>query len=360
MKGKDVLLSVALHLKLLLKKRSTWALLFVSFLILFLMLSGMEDAKEDKSRISIGVCDRDNSTLSELVCKELSDLPLYEVTYATEAELTRLLKQGKLSSVCVIKEGFEDLVQRGKAEHLITIYEPETGGALLLPDILAGVMMQDICLAKSYELLSAYMEQSGRAFSMSREEYRAYVEQTMTESGVSFSFDISYVLPETGEEHTGPAQSIVYQQAIFAVFAMLLGMLSIYSVLPFFDLCHGSMAKRLRTLPQRKTAWYVGSGIGAILVPLGFGIMSGICFPVKFTAFLICTIAYLCVIVCIMLVAACKIKSRMVYQMGMLAMMLVFGLFGFIRIVDGLFVPETWTAWIPNGWYVRMLTESLK
>jgi hypothetical protein len=60
-----------------------------------------------------------------------------------------------------------------------------------------------------------------------------------------------------------------------------------------------------------------------------------------------------------MLFAAYIIKNHTVYQMGMLAMILVFGIFGLVSLVEGLLVPEGTADWIPNGWYVRKMTELL-
>ena len=75
---------------------------------------------------------------------------------------------------------------------------------------------------------------------------------------------------------------------------------------------------------------------------------------------LVCTMVYICVIVCLMLFAAYIIKNHTVYQMGMLAMILVFGCLGLVSLTDGLLVPEGTTALVPNGWYVRKMTELLQ
>jgi len=361
---KDLCNALLLHVRLLLKKYSTWLLLCISFLILGTMLLYMEDAKDEKSRIAIGICDKDQSEMSKMITGELAKLELYLATEGTEQELTTLLREGKLSAVCVIKKGFETSVLEGKTDKLIALYETENGGALLLPDILAGVMMRDVCVAKSYELLREYMKKTGREFTLTREEYREYLAKTMKESGVAFTFDVTYLMPESGEEQSAPLQSLIYQQAVFAVFALLAGMVSIYSVLPFWDVCHGKINSRVKTLPVKRSAWYAGSCLGAVFVPGIFSLMFGIGLflknpdtNMKFGSFLVCTMTYLCVIVIIMLVAAAGIKSSMVYQMGMLAMMLVFGIFGLVSMIDGLFLPEGISGWVPNGWYVKKMTE---
>jgi len=77
----------------------------------------------------------------------------------------------------------------------------------------------------------------------------------------------------------------------------------------------------------------------------------------NFYSLLVCTGGYVCVIVCIMLVASMGIRNQTVYQMGMLATILVFGVFGLISLAEGILVPEGTVLWVPNSWYVRKMTE---
>lgn len=362
---KEVWLALKQSMKLLFCGKQTPVLLVLGMVMLVAMLVCMDEVKEEKSKIAIGMADEDKTELSQSVIAAMEQLELYEVTTGSEEDLLVLLQQGELSAVCVLKKSFASLVERGKTNKLVTIYETEDGGALLLGDILAGVMMQEICTAKSYQTLLSYGKKGGRETSLTLEEYRNYVAEVLEEAGTEFSFEVTYVSGEN-EAVKKPAQTIIYEQAIFAVFALMAGLLSVYAVLPFRRFTHGALAGKIKTLPVHGSALYAGSALGAFLVPAFFGVLFLACFAWRnrtevsqIISLLICTVVYLCVIVCMMLLAAYGIQSRTVYQMGMLAMILVFGICGLVSLVDGLLLPEGTVTWVPNGWYVRRMTELL-
>lgn len=340
-------------------------LLLLGAVLLISMLLCMDEAKEEKSKISIGIADEEKSSLSESVVAGAQQIDMYEVTTGTEKELVMLLKKGELSAVCVLPEDFSKNIASGETDNLVTIYETGDGSAMLVGDVLAGVMMQEICTAKSYQMLLKYEKKAGREEMPELEEYRAYVEAVLAEGGSQFAFEVAYVSADR-EAVKKPSQSLIYEQAIFAVFALMAGLLAVYSVLPFRQLRHGRLAGKIKTLPLYDSAVYAGSAFGALVIPLGFGILFLFCYfcrnSVDFSqniSLLVCTGVYICVIVCIMLLAAYIIRSQTVYQMGMLAMILLFGILGLVSLADGLLLPEGTVTWVPNGWYVRKMTEIL-
>ena len=187
----------------------------------------------------------------------------------------------------------------------------------------------------------------------------------MEEEGTEFAFEVTYV-SQNSKMVSKPSRTILYEQAVLAVFAMMIGLLSVYAVLPFRKLRHGGLARRLKTLPVHGSALYIGSAFGALLIPMIFGAVFLNCYAYrnqvqaqKLISLHICTMLYICVIVCMMLLAAYIIKSQTVYQMGMLAMILIFGVCGLVSLVDGLLLPEGTVTWVPNGWFVRRMTEIL-
>lgn len=362
---KELWLVMGQCLKMLLKGKQAVILLSAGVVLLIAMLVCMDGVKEEKSRIDIGMVDEDGSVLSKGVIEGMQQLDLYNVTVGREKELTDALRTGELAAVCVIKEGYEANVEAGKTDNLVTLYETENGAALLVGDILAGVMMQEICTAKGYLTLENYIEESGRSPELTLEQYREYVSSMLLLEENAFSFDVTYVSADA-KAVSKPAQKVIYEQAVFAVFALMAGLLCVYAVLPFRSLCHGRLAARVKILPVPGSAVYAGSVLGALFLPLLFGIVFLLCFFVRnsiefstFFSLLVCTFGYLCVIVCIMLVAAYGIRSRTVYQMGMLAMILMFGIAGLASILDGLLLPEGAVSWVPNGWYVRRVAELL-
>ncbi len=363
---KEICLTMVQSLKMLLLGRQTLILLAGGILLLVVMLTGMDEVKEEKSKISIGIADRDGSELSEAVIDGMRQKEMYEIITGEEEELLVLLEQGELSAVCVLKSTFSENIAKGKSNKIVTIYETEGGEALLLGDIFAGVMMQEICTAKGYQKLLSYQKKAGKESTLSMEEYRTYVTDILQEGGTAFAFDVTYVAG-SGKKVEKPSQSVIYEQAIFAVFALMTGLISIYSVLPFRQMRHGRLAERMKTLPVHGSAVYLGSALAGLLIPMAFGFLFLLCFSKRNAlelsqniSLLICTAVYVCVIVCVMLFAAYVIKNHTVYQMGMLAMILIFGVFGLVSLVDGLLVPEGTAVWVPNGWYVRKMTELLQ
>ena len=144
-------------LRLLVCGKETWILLFAGLVLLLFLLMGMDDVKEEKSRISIGISDEDGSFLSSQVTDRVKQLEGYEITEGKTEELLSKLSLGELSAVCVIREGYETNVFRGKTKDLVLLYE--TGeGPLLFTDVLAGTMMQEVCSAKSNRMYEKYLK----------------------------------------------------------------------------------------------------------------------------------------------------------------------------------------------------------
>ena len=360
---KELILALTHSLKLLWKGKQTTILLVVSFLLLSVMLLALDSAKDEKSKIIIGVADSNQSELSRQVLLKLKEKELYKVVEGEEAQLLNLLKKGEVSAVCVLKESFSEDISQGKTKNLITVYESKNKTAPLLGDIFAGVMMEEICLAKGYQMLYSYEEQAGKEKMTSPKEYRAYVASVAERLGTDFFFDVEYISGD-GKIKERPSQSVVYQQAVFAIFALMSGLISMYSVLPFRKLRYGVTASRVKTLPVHCSALYAGSAMGGLLVPTLFGCIFLGCFAWKnslnfsqIISLLVCTMVYVCVIVCMMLLAATVMKKENVYQMSMLAMILLFGVFGLISLVEGVIVPEGICRFVPNGWFVHKMTE---
>lgn len=362
---KDVFLAVWHSLKLQWKGKNTPVILCLGLVLMTGMLLEMDEVKEEKSRIVIGMVDEDQSYLSEKLRQETGNLDLYKVVDGLEKELIAMLRANELSAVCVIPKGYESSVMEGKERNLVTIYESSRSEALLVGDILAGILMQDICVAKGYLTLEEYCEKNTVENELSFQEYREYTEELLKEEGMNFRFDVEYISVE-GEQVERPAQSLVYTQGILAVFALITGVLAMYAVLPFQQMLHGEMKKKLLTLPVLRGAYAVGTAAAAFVLPVMFSVLFlGIFstrqgfFAEQTFSLLVCTGGYVCGIVCIMLVLSCLISNKTVYQTGMLVMLFVFGIAGLVSVVEGVFIPEGMTAWIPNSRFVRQVTELL-
>lgn len=348
--------------KLLLRGKETWVLLGVGLLLLFFMLFSMDEVKEEKSRIVVGIADEDGSEFSGRVILRLKELDGYEILEGNTEELLLGLAAGEYSVVCVLLEGYEENVLNADTDDLVLVYETEQK-ALLFTDVLAGAMIEEVCSAKSYRLFREYMTKKDGVFLETPEEYSTYMEAYFSKAMFDFSFDVEYV-SVTGEESKKPGNEIIYLQAIFAIAAMMMGFLAVYAAMPYHRLCHGRLADKMTTLPGRRSAVLLGTGTADFVLTGSFAVIVLYAFMVRneiaistFLAFLVCTLQYLCVIVSIVFVIATVVSSQQVYQIVMMALVLVFGVFGLISIVDGLILPEGISTWIPNGRYVREMME---
>lgn len=348
--------------RLLLCGRETRVLIGIGLVLLFVMLFSMDEVKEEKSRILVGVVDEDGSEFSQRVISRLKALDGYEVTEGEKDKLLLELAEGSYAVVCVIKKGYEEKVMGADTDDLVYVYETQQK-ALLFTDVLAGAMIQEICSAKSYLTFAGYMKEKNGVYLETPEEYRTYMETYFSDSMFDFSFDVEYVSVD-GEESKKPGNDIIYLQAILATAALILGFLSVYAAMPYYRLCHGKVADRMKTLPYQKSALLFGSALGCIGMGMGFATVFLLTLTIRnrltvsaFLAFLVCTLGYLCVIVGIVFLTATVIRSQQRWQMTMVALILVFGVFGLVSIADGLILPEGISTWVPNGRYVREMTE---
>ena len=163
---KEVWLAMGQTLRQHFFEKQTLLLLLCGTLMLVAMLVSMDYVKDEKSKIAIGIADADRSDFSQKVIAAMQQIDLYEVTVGKEEELLECLSKKELAAVCVLKERLESRVARGKSDNLVTIYETEDSTAMLVGDILAGVMMQEICMAKGYQTLLDYEKKTGREASL--------------------------------------------------------------------------------------------------------------------------------------------------------------------------------------------------
>ena len=105
---KETVLTMGQSLRLLVKGKQTIWLLALSVVLLVAMLLSMDDVKEEKSRIAIGMVNEDESEPVEKVITGMKQKDMYEVTVGNEKELLEKLKAGELAAVCVFRNGYED------------------------------------------------------------------------------------------------------------------------------------------------------------------------------------------------------------------------------------------------------------
>lgn len=343
-------------LRLLLGSRETVLVVLFSFGIMLLLIGFMEDAKEEKSTIALGIVDEDETGLSGQLVARLKENSLFAVSVGELSEELEYLGNRKVKAVLLIKTGYEEKLSAGTPEKVITIYETEQGGVPLLRDMIAGEMMADVCIAKGYLEYRRAWQERGEPL-LSAEEYAAYVTEEMQSGRFDFCFETAYL--GGGEMQEKPEPTLIYRQLTLAVAAMLLGLLAVYACVPYYRLRHGKMAERSRLLPASAWTVWTGCTIGAVLLVLTFGMLLVVLFSLRdgtfagaLTRFLY-TAGFCSGIVIIAMLAAGRCKTLAQYQCGMLLFVFVSGIFGMLSVFDGMLIPEKAVDWIPNYWYIR-------
>lgn len=347
-------------LRLLFRSKETRIIFAVSLLLLFSLLYFVEDAKEEKSVIHIGIADEDQSRLSGALLQRVKENEVFLVSEGSLSELTDRLQRGKLAAVFLIKRGYEISIERGEEEKLITLYKTKESEIPLVNDILAGEMMLDICTAKGFIEYSKVMGETERT-AITKEAYSEYVAQTMSEDIFDFSFQITYLSNE-GRQDEEPKNTDIYRQLVLAVAALMMGIVSIYAASPYYNMCHGRASGRVRLLPANGVARLLGCTLAATVTVLFFGtvFLAVICWkdkgtPGEFLSMFLCTAGFCGGIVLIAIFAARVCKSFTSYQLTMLVLMVLFGIVGMISVFDGLLWQSEWLRLIPHDWYVRQM-----
>ena len=323
---------------------------------MLLLIGFMEDAKEEKSTIALGIVDEDETGLSGQLVERLKENRLFTVSQGGLSKELEQLGSHKVKAVLLLKSGYEEKLSAGTPEKVITIYETEQGGVPLLRDMIAGEMMADVCTAKGYLEYRRVWQERGEP-PLLAEEYAAYVAEGMQSGRFDFCFETDYL--GGGEKQEKPTPVLIYRQLTFAVAAMLLSLLAVYACVPYYRIRHGKMAERSSLLPASAWTLWTGCAMGAVLLVLAFGILLVVLFSLRdgtfagaLTRFLY-TAGFCGGIVMVAMLSARCCRTLTQYQCGMLFFVFVSGIFGMLSVFDGMLIPEKAADWIPNYWYIR-------
>lgn len=231
------------ELKIMLKEKGNFFFLIlmpIMFIVLFATVLG--DIGD--STITITYTDEDQSGTSETFLKsiaEIDGIELERVTGPVEAEVARI-KEGKLSSLLVIPEGFEKRIQAGDAPVQIEFYrdaapgEPASPIQAVLDNVAGGY--------REHKLVSALNamgvnEQEASAILQSPIEVKEVAEKTVGGSVI---------------EHIVPGYMVMF------VFFIWISMVN-----RFQTERDSGMVARLRSTPMKPPVYLVGMWVPAII-----------------------------------------------------------------------------------------------
>ncbi|WP_163193785.1 ABC transporter permease [Clostridium thermarum] len=151
--GSQVLSIIGNRFKLMLRNR-----LFILLCILLpLTFSIMVDRIFEKTNlyeaVPIAVIDRDGSPLSQKIVEDIKDNPALDLHTIEENEIEGYLSKERVQAVYVFKSGFEENIQKGQYEDIVSVYAvPGSITAMGVSDIIAGEIIPSIC---QYKVINA-------------------------------------------------------------------------------------------------------------------------------------------------------------------------------------------------------------
>lgn len=339
----------ALRIKLCLKDVTACICYIVSAVVLVCLLLGLDSASEERSAVPVGlVCYDDSAEADTLVESILANPSLY-VYQKDKAELEDMLLEGYINSLVIIKEDYGLNIRNGMTEELLEIISGEDDKiSVIVGDILAGSMLYDVCLNKSYKM---YLKQEGN-LGKSREEYKKYVLATAARPDFTFGFDLEYIDANNGLiEEKSVTNGMLYKQMIAGMLAMLLSLIS-------FAACNGicreyesGSRRRLKNMPISSAIvnGFDFLGIFVYTLPLGLGagyLLGGLQGMAVCAVYLVFT-CFLCVV----LSNLCRKTDA--YQLVGAVLIVAFGVCGFISVFSGFVGGGDILRFTPNALFIK-------
>ncbi len=361
-------------------KLNCFVILF-SFVLFLLLMSSLSFGAEERSNVPIGIMDLDRSETSKVLAEKIKKIPAFYVYEEGEKELNRLLLKEEISGIFIIKEGFEDSVNKGSTEKLVMMkYLEGNKSAKVLSDIFAGPMLYPISLAKGlkeYEALKKpALGNEKKEIENSEiqnnwftgQEYVDYINKLSKASDFDFAFDINMVDLESGEGALNPlGNSVIYFQVVFGILGMLISFVAMYiTVGAVVEKEQGLDAKIKITLlkPVYLDLSYI---LALITVLSGFSVgitfilgrfIDNLTLEKKVTIFVVIFLYAVIMGMWFMVLGRISKKVSRYQILGTLSILLS-GVFGFLSMVEGLIKSRLHgiTILLPNRWLIEGITD---
>lgn len=364
---RDTVYMCGLRCRLVFTDKTTLSALITSVLIFMMILQSLSSSAQDRSAIPVGMVDYDKSTESDALVRRVSKLPAFRVIKQSEEELLELLLDGMVYAVFVIEEGYEESLQNGNPEEVITMhYTGSNKTAPILSDILAGEILYPVSLYKSIRYYEGIRFDGTKHTS---EEYREYIEELLSgDDDFDFAFHIVYEDPgmDTGKEEP-ISNSIIYNQLIFGILGILVSFIAMFILSGTVREKETGVESRLKISRFNSLHRDTGNMVAAVITE---GVMAFLlsCLiyrqlnpgdvRVFFSAFLLILLQAV-VQAAVFLLISKFINSIIVYQMVSSILILIMGGLGFFQLLTGLYQPvsDRMLNFIPNNWFIEGFTD---
>ena len=196
---------IKINLKNMASNRVALISMAVFTILLGFVCSGLIADYEEKSSIPVGILDLDQSTLSQSVTDNLSDLDSITLLYGTEAELKKSLKEDRIYAYFVIYKGFETAINQYKFSKLVEmVYLGQNQYVSILSDVFNQAMIQDIIVKEGERLYQTFPDYENLIY---QTDYNEFIQSEYEKKETSFAFQYSFYNTVHGDVQSAKAVS---------------------------------------------------------------------------------------------------------------------------------------------------------
>ena len=186
---KNILLTRLIHWKKQWFHLLFW-LLFPIIATIAIML--ITNAIQDETKVPVGIVLEEDTPLAEELYESIQSNPLVRVYHVDEKDGLDQLNKRELDSVFVIKKGYEDKINRGSRNRLISGYQSDFSFAYMpVKEIILSFVQQDAARTKAIFAINQLSEQFAERQEWTTEEILEKSKQIQDEQQLlqtSFSF----------------------------------------------------------------------------------------------------------------------------------------------------------------------------
>lgn len=369
------------RLKLILADKLNCFVILFSFLLFLLLMSSLSFGAEERSNVPVGIMDLDRSETSKNLVEQIKKIPAFYAYEEAEKELNRLLLNEEISGIFIIKEGFENSVKKGSIEKLVTMqYLEGNKSAKVLSDIFAGPMLYPISLEKGlneYESLKKpALENEKKEIVNSDIQYKWFTEQEYVDyinklskaSDFDFAFDINMVDLDSEEGTMNQlGNSVIYYQVVFGILGMLISFVAMYMTAGAVVEKEQGLDAKLKITLLKPIYLDLSYILALITVLSAFSV--GITFILgsfidnltleKRVAIFVVIFLYAVIMGMWFMVLGKVSKKVSKYQILGTLSILLFGLFSFLSMLEGLIQSRLHdiNIFLPNRWLIEGITD---
>ena len=338
-----------IRLKLLLQDKPAVFCYLASVVILLILFVGLDNAAEDRSAVPIGLVVNDDSIEADELAEKIRQNKAFFVYEKNQDELEGMLMDDYINSIFIIDKGSGEKLLAGDTDKMLTVISGEDDRmSVILSDIIAGDMVYDISLHKSYNKYRTLGDKS----TMTRDEYKAYTDAYLSNPEFNMPIEFKYMESKVGNiSEREVTNGMIYRQMIAGMICMLLSIVA-------FTACNGiclehekGIRRRRDNTPKDHLAQSLVDFLAVYLFTLPVGFFAGYLLKGISGAAISCV--YLLVILLICFAAARFIKSLSAYQLVGVIIVAGLGVAGFVSAFSGIVGGGEFLKYTPNGAFIE-------